>query len=552
VLLNIPDISTNSYYVKQLLSFLPKKSKKYYFLILFIGVLNSTINTLFMIIVSNSLTKSTLYSFSKNGVFLFGTIFVCSFLLNYLFHSQIIKITVKIVFNTEIGLIKAVKDSSLYNFSRTGNEQVYSNLQGIKTLSEAPIILINAFTALLTVIACVLYLFHIYFQFGLFVVFLLFILWWAHHFRNKIALHNHKKITELNAEHYKYVNDLLLGFKYFKISAKKNINLLDKFVIQNRLSNNKFEVANREKYLLNSMISNYVWYFILGIVIFLFPLLKNVRIEYLPVFVILIIYIIGPIGTLIAFMSFYDSVKVFMERFSGMRESLSGSSEKETLYHYNSKLPEFSFIKFVDIVFEHVDQKKNVSFTLGPMNLCIAKSEIVFIIGGNGSGKSTFLNLLVGLYSPLFGKILYNNTPINEESYVEYRDKFSVVFGEGYLLNENYGEHLFESNAEFDNYIRLMKLEHVLNVQKPFGNKDSLSKGQQKRLAFILALCEGKEIIVLDEWAAEQDTVFKEHFYQFVLPYLKANGKTIIAITHDDEYLGMADKVIKLRDGNIV
>jgi ABC-type siderophore export system fused ATPase/permease subunit len=80
----------------------------------------------------------------------------------------------------------------------------------------------------------------------------------------------------------------------------------------------------------------------------------------------------------------------------------------------------------------------------------------------------------------------------------------------------------------------------------------TLSKGQQKRLALILALLEKKEIIVMDEWAAEQDPQFRKYFYRNILPALKADGKTLILISHDDQYFDCADRVLKFEYGKIV
>jgi len=63
---------------------------------------------------------------------------------------------------------------------------------------------------------------------------------------------------------------------------------------------------------------------------------------------------------------------------------------------------------------------------------------------------------------------------------------------------------------------------------------------------------EGNDFIVLDEWAADQDPVFRKKFYTVILPRLKAEGKTIIALTHDDAYFDAADHIINLDEGRVV
>jgi len=78
-----------------------------------------------------------------------------------------------------------------------------------------------------------------------------------------------------------------------------------------------------------------------------------------------------------------------------------------------------------------------------------------------------------------------------------------------------------------------------------------LSRGQRKRLALLTAYIEDRPFYVFDEWAADQDPVFKEIFYYQLLPELKAMGKTVLVISHDDRYYSVADRVIKLDYGKL-
>jgi putative ATP-binding cassette transporter len=79
----------------------------------------------------------------------------------------------------------------------------------------------------------------------------------------------------------------------------------------------------------------------------------------------------------------------------------------------------------------------------------------------------------------------------------------------------------------------------------------NVSQGQRKRLALLTAYLEDRAIYLFDEWAADQDPVFKEIFYHQLLPELKARGKTVIVISHDDRYYHVADRIIKLDYGRI-
>ena len=98
-------------------------------------------------------------------------------------------------------------------------------------------------------------------------------------------------------------------------------------------------------------------------------------------------------------------------------------------------------------------------------------------------------------------------------------------------------------------------MQKLLEIEKKFSIDDGefshiqLSTGQRKRIALLVALLENRDIIVLDEWAADQDPQFRRQFYKNILPKLKAMGKTIIAITHDDYYFKTADYILSFKDG---
>ncbi len=98
----------------------------------------------------------------------------------------------------------------------------------------------------------------------------------------------------------------------------------------------------------------------------------------------------------------------------------------------------------------------------------------------------------------------------------------------------------------------LLKLNDKVEVKDNVLSTTELSQGQRKRLALLTAYLEDRRIYVFDEWAADQDPLFKEIFYHQLLPGLKARGKTVVVISHDDRYYHVADRIIKLEDGQIV
>ncbi|MGF6487998.1 cyclic peptide export ABC transporter [Pseudomonas frederiksbergensis] len=191
-------------------------------------------------------------------------------------------------------------------------------------------------------------------------------------------------------------------------------------------------------------------------------------------------------------------------------------------------------------------------FRLGPVDLSVAKGEILFIVGGNGSGKSTLAKLLTGLYEPSAGTLRLQGVEITPQLRDWYRAHFSTVFSSFYLF-----ERLVGPNGDFDMdlaqaWLERLRMERKVTIDEQGGlSTTRLSQGQRKRLALLVALVEERPILLLDEWAADQDPGFRGFFYQELLPELKAQGKTIIAISHDDRYFSIADRVLKCDGGQL-
>lgn len=201
-----------------------------------------------------------------------------------------------------------------------------------------------------------------------------------------------------------------------------------------------------------------------------------------------------------------------------------------------------------DVVFHYGDS----GFAVGPVNLTLKRGELVFLIGGNGSGKSTLAMLLTGLYQPASGTILLDGEEIGPQRLDEYRKLFSAVFTDVHLFDRLIGrEGQAADPALVQQWLQRLKMQDKLKLE---GNKVlnlQLSKGQSKRLALLLATAEQRDILLLDEWAADQDPHFRRIFYRELLPWLQGMGKTIFAISHDDHYFIHADRLLEMREGKL-
>ncbi|XXD08853.1 multidrug ABC transporter permease/ATP-binding protein [Klebsiella sp. R445] len=210
--------------------------------------------------------------------------------------------------------------------------------------------------------------------------------------------------------------------------------------------------------------------------------------------------------------------------------------------------PHWQTLELRDVSFHYPDN----TFAVGPINLTLKRGELVFLIGGNGSGKSTLAMLLTGLYQPASGEILLDGQPLAVDKPEDYRKLFSAVFTDVWLFDQLLGEGGNAADpALVAQWMDHLKMTHKLTLDNGKIVDLKLSKGQKKRVALLLALAEDRDIILLDEWAADQDPHFRREFYQVLLPLMQQMGKTIFAISHDDHYFQHADRLLEMRNGQL-
>jgi putative ATP-binding cassette transporter len=211
---------------------------------------------------------------------------------------------------------------------------------------------------------------------------------------------------------------------------------------------------------------------------------------------------------------------------------------------------DFKEIRLVGVEFAFPAPEGERPFATGPFDLTVRRGETVFVTGGNGSGKSTFLKLLTGLYHPLRGRVFVDRTEIRAEQLTAYRGLMATVFTDFHLFARLYGIEM-PDQGEVRDLLRWMELDRVTALEGDRFRRLDLSAGQRKRLGLIAALLEHKPILVLDEWAADQDPQFRRKFYREVLPELKRRGLTIVAVTHDDEYFDLAGRRLHMEEGRL-
>jgi putative ATP-binding cassette transporter len=190
-------------------------------------------------------------------------------------------------------------------------------------------------------------------------------------------------------------------------------------------------------------------------------------------------------------------------------------------------------------------------FQLKDVNLNISRGQIVFIVGGNGSGKTTLAKLLVGLYRPCQGEIFLGDTLITDANRSAYRQLFNAVFADVHLFRRRVSDELHNPDSAVQRALAEMSIRLVVTEEQRLDTKP-FSQGQKKRLASALALTSDKPLCLFDEWTADQDPEFRAYFYTRYLPDLKATGKTLLVISHDDHYFQHADVIVRMDSGRVI
>jgi putative pyoverdin transport system ATP-binding/permease protein len=288
-----------------------------------------------------------------------------------------------------------------------------------------------------------------------------------------------------------------------------------------------------------------------GLILFVFPQMGTVSPATISSYALAVLYAINPITEIVSALPQVAQANISLEKIESLGLSLA-QPVTEPIFPTGSDFDaDWSSLELVDIHHAYGSDTEEYQFTLEDINLKLQPGEIVLIVGGNGSGKSTLVKLLTGLYSPDRGQVLFNHQPVTDHNREWYRQQFSVIFYDFYLFDRLVG---IDTNQQqqIENYLALLEIDHKVKIKDGVLSTINLSQGQRKRLALLTAYLEDRPIYVFDEWASDQDPVFKEVFYQKLLPELKSRGKTVIAVSHDDQYFSSGDRLIKLDYGRIV
>ena len=348
------------------------------------------------------------------------------------------------------------------------------------------------------------------------------------------------------------LTDFLDGFKEVRLNSARSADLFEDASDVSRVAANiKIRTqAETFKMIVNSQISMYV---LLGAVVFVAPTLSDLLGgASISKATTALLFVVGACFGLVQSIPILLNANAAASRIEELETTLraAGSTEAREI-----TIPtRFEKIEMRDITFRYVDKFSDAAFKIGPIDFDLQPGELVFITGGNGSGKSTFLRVLSGLYPPNSGEITLDGVRVDNHNRDAYRALMSAIFFDYHLFQRLYG--IPEGGAaELERLLAQFRLSDKTGLVNGEFRTLDLSGGQRRRLALIVSLLEKRPILLLDEWTAEQDPEFRRKFYDELLPDLMSAGATIVVITHDDRYLDeltLRARRVRMDEGRIV
>ena len=454
-----------------------------------------------------------------------------------------------IINRVRIRVAEKVRGAELPHFEQIGAAPIYTALaEETRTLSESANMIVGSLSSAILVALAMLYIAVLslpsFFLLGTLIS--LGVLFYLNNVRAaRPAL---RRAAEEEHRFFDELGHLLYGFKELKIDTEKSNALFEQELKVVARKAEDLRLAAARQFSRVTVFGESFFYGLMGVLIFVMPALAAQQDSQTLIRVVAVLmFITNSVSEMVGSVPAVEKANIAIERIEQLEASLGPVPPPPD----DMAAPAFERLACVGMTFHYPEVSGRRAFQLGPIDLQVRKGEVIFIIGGNGSGKSTFLKLLCGLYPPSAGHLSLNGEPVTRGTLQQYRSKFAIILQDFHLFSRLFHVSRFD-RARINQLLAAFDLAAVTGVRED-GRLENiqLSKGQQKRLALLVTDLEDRDVLIFDEWAADQDPEFRRYFYQELITSLAARGKTVIAATHDDHYFHLADRVLKMSEGKL-
>jgi putative ATP-binding cassette transporter len=514
------------------------------------GIISGLANTGMIALITSILSEEQ----RPIGLLTWGFVGLCVVLPVFRFFSQVllIDLTQKSLLELRVRLAERVLSAPLRHLESLGRPKLLATLtQDIGTIVESLILVPMLFMHLAIVVSCLAYLGYLSWvmllQISAFIVIGV-VTYQLPVVRAMDYFHRSRKGFDDMSEH---LRSLIEGTKELKMHQARQRAFLASF----RDAIHRLQRDSRTGQIIFTAAASWgqiLFFVVIGLLVLVLPRYQEIPPATLIAYTIILFHMMTPL-------------EVLLSTFPNLsRAAVAARTVEELGFHLQSQGVErpsgpvpilgpagWQSLDLVGLTHSYRRENEEESFLLGPINLSFKPGELVFIVGGNGSGKTTLAKMLIGLYAPENGEIRFGGRTITDENREWYREHYSVVFADFFVFESLLGIDSSAIDEDARRYLKRLHLEQKVQVQDGQLSTVELSQGQRKRLALLTAYLEDRPIYLFDEWAADQDPLFKEIFYLELLPELKARGKTVFVISHDDHYYYVADRILKVDYGKI-
>jgi predicted permease len=538
----------------KLLSFFFRQSSRLAASAIVIGAIGGASGALLMALLSARLDPDREASAATSGWSFIGVV-VLILVSGYLSRVQMIHLSEKTTFELRMKLCRQVVATSLRTFEQTGMSRILAVLtQDINNLTNALINFPAACINLAILTGCLIYLGWLSPTLLILVVVLVGLSALSIKVPQRAAAQIMRRARQDWDDLVKHFHALTGGIKELKLNSSRRRAFFSSQLERTAESYRRHNFTSFHIHAATNSWGQILYFVAIGILLYIFADMAEVDHRVLVAYTVTCLYMRGPLVALLDAGPTFSRARVSLQKIEDLGLCLSRSGEDAEQPLLPGARQSFQRIELIDVAHSYYREREESEFTLGPINLTLRAGELIFLVGGNGSGKTTLAKLLTGLYSPEAGQIRLDGRLIEDRDREWYRQYFSALFTDFHLFESLSG--LTSSGETFDDrvqhYLVELQLDHKVRVEDGVLSTTSLSQGQRKRLALLSAYLEDRPVYLFDEWAADQDPQFKEIFYTVLLPDLKARGKAVFVISHDDRYYGLADRLLKLEHGKLV
>ena len=532
----------------KIIAFFLGHSRKVVFLSVAAGALSGICNAALLAVINTALKNRTP---GWGLIWSFGGLCVLLPFARYISERLLTKLGQEALHRMRMQLSRQILAAPLLHLEELGSARLLATLtDDVPAITNAilliPLLCVNA----ALVIGCLIYLGIL--SWGVFLIVLaVMILGIATYQAPIIKVH---KLFQAAREHgdrlQEHFRALTLGAKELKIHNERRHTFIKEGLEATADALQEHNIAGQNLYTAAASWGQVLVFIVVGLILFVFPSMYNLDRAMLTGYALTLLYLMTPLQVIMNNLPQLTRATVALNKVNELGFSLaSQGSEQAEEGHFQTDT--WFRLQLRSVTHRYHRDGEASDFILGPLDLTFKPGEMVFIIGGNGSGKTTFVKLLTGLYAPENGAIYLNDEPIGPDNREAYRRHFSAVFSDFYLFETMLGLADNGLDQRATEYLQQLKLAHKVQIENGKLSTTDLSQGQRKRLALLTAFLEDRPIYMFDEWAADQDPYFKDFFYVHLLPELTARHKTVFVITHDDRYYHLAERIITLDNGQV-